>query len=106
MNKIGTLPEGPWLYRPNKFDDWGVVRLGKDGPILAVARSGSHDVDEDKHRHDRTDPYEDIGQAIAAIPNMRREIARLRSALDAIRRHSDKDTDAHELALEALEAAP
>jgi hypothetical protein len=73
------LPPGPWLYRPNKHDDWGVVRAGKDGPIIAVARSSKFDVDEDKHRHERTDPYEAIARAIAAIPEMRAENERLRA---------------------------
>ena len=37
------------------------------------------DLDEDKHRHERTDPYEAIARAIAAIPEMRAENERLRA---------------------------
>ncbi len=34
MPELGELPEGPWRYMPDKFDDWGQVR-SPDGMLVA-----------------------------------------------------------------------
>jgi len=60
---------GPWLYRPCDWDDWGYVRspvnaLGMS-PIVARADSGNLHDDHDAHRKAKTDPYEANGRFIA-----------------------------------------
>lgn len=78
------LPEGPWHYRPNKHDDWGVVRGRPDdvgfSAVIAVARVNYEITNETlaEHRANKTDPCESVGRAIAAIPDMLTEIERRR----------------------------
>jgi hypothetical protein len=46
----------PWIVRPERHDDWGWIR-GSDGELACIARR--HDrKDDDKHRIDKTDPYQ------------------------------------------------
>lgn len=57
--------KGPWLYRPNKYDDWGVVKEGNNsigpdqGYFVAKAGYGGHYTQEIEHEHrlNKTDPY-------------------------------------------------
>lgn len=62
-----TITVGPYQYRPLKYDDWGTVR-GKDGQIVCHARGGWYltSEDEDKHRENKTDPYEDNARLFSA----------------------------------------
>lgn len=69
---------GPWHYRPERHDDWGMVRASPDrdgwpGHIIANARAGrDFDVlgkEADEHRHNRTDPFEANARLIAAAPD-------------------------------------
>lgn len=51
----------PWVYRPNRFDDWGYIRGPAEsgerfGDIAAIARGGD-DKTHDEHRAAGTDPY-------------------------------------------------
>lgn len=85
---LDGLPEGPWEYRPNAFDDWGIVRAA-DGAIVANARAGDRTAEEpeakDRCRTEGRDPYEAVGRHIARCsPDMIRAlIARARTAPEA-----------------------
>jgi hypothetical protein len=67
---------GPWAYRPDKYDDWGMIRaarrdlgsIGYGGPPVAHAAS-LWDEDEDDHRRARTDPCEANGRFIVELVN-------------------------------------
>lgn len=62
---------GPWLYRPDKYDDWGVVRTERGG-FICQAKDGSwpgEGPDLDTHRRAGTDPYEANARLIAAAPD-------------------------------------
>lgn len=67
---------GPWLYRPNELDDWGMIRGGPEGFPLAKAL-GARMADEDElneHRRNGTDPYEADARLIAAAPDLFKEL--------------------------------
>lgn len=96
---------GPWHYRPQKYDDWGIVRgplrADRFSPVVACARSGGFpsDVELDEHRRNRTDPYEANARLIASAPE-------LYEALDAYMeaRRWATGTEEHRRALEAADA--
>ena len=67
-NKTKHTP-GPWKYRPNKYDDWGVVRSA-DGLPVAQACVGRWSKDFDTHRTNNTDPGEANARLIAAAPEL------------------------------------
>ena len=76
--------EGPWRYRPNKFDDWGVVRAPSEYFVLQ-AKAGRHLTDEEVADHfaRKTDPY--AANALFAVasrtamPSLIAEVRRLRA---------------------------
>lgn len=83
---------GPWLYRPYKFDDWGVIRAGadKEGSLwtLANVRAARDVTQHEMHvcRVEGTDPYADNACHIAncdpqTIMAMINEIRSLRGKL-------------------------
>ena len=68
--------DGPWAYRPQEFDDWGVIRATKpdrDGIcfITANARDGRFATEEEfsEHRRNGTDPYGPNAELIVALVN-------------------------------------
>ena len=84
------LPDGPWLYRPEAYDDWGWVRLPprEDGPGWVVALVSCSRFTEDElgaHRWAGTDPCRELGEFIAwsrtGVPALIAENKRLREAL-------------------------
>lgn len=101
MAGLHTLPEGTWAYRPNEFDDWGMVRNldgeGRTIGFVANTRSGLHEREDQEtlaaHRTARTDPYSGVGrhlvncnpaairQVLALVRHLEAEVRRL-SALD------------------------
>jgi hypothetical protein len=73
MTERAKHTPGPWTYRPLTHDDWGTVRSLTNSAIVAVARAGGLGIDEeelDRHRRQKTDPYEANGRLIAAAPEM------------------------------------
>lgn len=73
---------GPWLYRPDRYDDWGMIRGGEIqsehiGPIHPpVARSNAqwNELDSfDKHRKAGTDPMAPNGKFIVELVNAYRD---------------------------------
>lgn len=82
---LDGLSPGPWSYRPNEFDDWGMVRTA-DGSILANARAGDVERESEEYksrcRREGRDPYSAVGEHIARCSpeTVRSLIARLRAA--------------------------
>jgi len=74
------LPEGPWVYRLDPFDDWGEVRDAR-GQMVARASLRATQDELSEHRRNGTDPAEKIGTFIAAcrtlVPGLIAEIDRL-----------------------------
>jgi len=68
-NEKAKFTPGPWIYRPNKYDDWGVVK-SPDGLPVAQACVGRWSKDFDKHRTEGTDPAEANARLIAAAPEL------------------------------------
>lgn len=58
-----TAPTGPsksaLAYRPNEFDDWGMIRNG-DGTMFATVRRPTSLEEDNEARRTKTDPYEGI----------------------------------------------
>lgn len=53
------------FYRPNEFDDWGVIR-SKDGKIFASVRRPLDEDEARKHRAAKTDPFEPLARRLIA----------------------------------------
>lgn len=69
--------KGPWVVRPDKYDDWGVI---KDKRGFIVANAKNPDIgycDFDKFRRDGTDPYQNNANFIAASRNIAPELMRV-----------------------------
>lgn len=63
---------GPWAYRSQEFDDWGVVRgpLREDGHRFHLAKVTAPYASQEQmqaHREAKTDPYETNARYIAAV---------------------------------------
>jgi hypothetical protein len=66
---------GPWRYRPQEHDDWGIVRASPDeygfSEIICQARSPRRtNAELSDHRRDGTDPWEATARLIAAAPEL------------------------------------
>src|SRR3546814_2474354 len=68
---------GPWLYRPDKYNDWGFVRAQPEqgrllGGVICQARDpyALDDVTLNAHRRAKTDPWEANARLIAAAPDL------------------------------------
>jgi hypothetical protein len=67
----------PWVYRPNKYDDWGWIRgvekdsdIGRYRPIVANARDSDIGFDDmQPYREAGTDPYGPNALLIVAAVN-------------------------------------
>ena len=73
----GVHTPGPWAYRPQEHDDWGIVRttvVNEAGwrPIVARASYVDSPTDEElgAHRRNKTDPAEANARLIAAAPDL------------------------------------
>jgi hypothetical protein len=60
---------GPWKYRPNEFDDWGVVRAGPYHLCQVKDPRVSHD-DFHVFRNIGKDPWEANARLASAAPEM------------------------------------
>lgn len=60
---------GPWSYRTQPHDDWGVVRAGRY--IICQARDPRVDhLDLGEYRRTKVDPFEANARLIAAAPDL------------------------------------
>ena len=75
-NEKTKFTPGPWAYRPNEYDDWGVVK-SPDGLPVAQACVGRWSKDFDKHRTEGTDPAEANARLIAAAPELLAALERM-----------------------------
>lgn len=50
-------------YRPNEYDDWGMIR-NADGSLFAVVRRPAGEDELAEHRRHGTDPYEDLARRL------------------------------------------
>jgi len=80
---------GPWFYRPDVHDDWGVIKTAT-GPrgfaeIVAIAKGGgSPGTDWDdymSHREAKTDPFFHNAILIANAPRLLREREELQEVM-------------------------
>lgn len=87
------IAEGSWRYRPQKYDDWGVVRGGKMegdpswlGYICQAKDQRVTEEQENEARRNGTDPWEANACFIADAPDLIRdlvaEVERLRGVLE------------------------
>ncbi|AIT81253.1 hypothetical protein [Novosphingobium pentaromativorans] len=62
--------KGPWEYRNQPHDDWGIVRAGRY--LICQARSPEVYTDEQlsAHRRAGTDPWEANARLISAAPEL------------------------------------
>lgn len=60
---------GPWRYRPNEFDDWGVVKASDNFTICQCRRRATQE-ELSAHRASGTDPYEANARLVSASPAM------------------------------------
>lgn len=68
---------GPWHYRPDEHDDWGIVRASNEvgrflGPIICQARDpdASDEITLSRHCEAKTDPWEANARLIASAPDL------------------------------------
>jgi hypothetical protein len=93
LERASALPSA---YRPQEFDDWGVIRgpdtdstIGPYKPVVATARDGkTGDIDLDEHRRNKTDPYgpnaELIVAAVNSLPSLLARIREMEKALEGV----------------------
>lgn len=72
---LENVPDGPWLYRPQRGDDWGVVRCSEpidDNSFICKARDPRvwRESVLDQHRMAKTDPWEHLARFIAAARDL------------------------------------
>lgn len=93
--RMAAASEQPWVYRPNKHDDWGWIRgterdsdIGRYRPIVANAKNSDID-DMQSYRDAGTDPYGPnallIVEAVNALPTLLARIEALEAENRKIR---------------------
>ena len=79
VERLTGFTPGPWAYRPEKYDDWGMVRGADKYPVASASTCRSDDFEKNEHRRNKTDPADANARLIAAAPDLH---AALRAALD------------------------
>lgn len=78
---------GPWAYRPEPYDDWGMVRSGSG--LITQARDPRTSYDDlGVHRSAGTDPWGPNARLISLAPDL---AAALLKAEDALAMLVDRD---------------
>jgi hypothetical protein len=68
MSTLKATP-GPWRYRPDEYDDWGIVK-GSDNFVICQARVRASEEELSTHRKNGTDPFAANAHLIAAAPTL------------------------------------
>lgn len=96
---LAAATEGPWEYRPDKFDDWGLVKsppreVGNYEPplilrtVLAQIRDDRR-LDEEalnEHRRAGTDPWEANARLVVFLRNNAQHYLSLMDEVERLRR--------------------
>jgi hypothetical protein len=81
----GEHTRGPWSYRSQPHDDWGIVRSGRY--IICQARNPAVDFDDlHKYRANDTDPYEANARLIASAPELLDALERIGHYVELVER--------------------
>lgn len=83
MSDIAKFTPGPWAYRPELHDDWGVVRAGRFWICQAKDPNVCSDEQLAQHRAAKTDPWEANAHLIAAAPELYEVLALCVAELEA-----------------------
>ncbi|WP_158250719.1 hypothetical protein [Novosphingobium sp. HII-3] len=106
---------GPWAYRPDEYDDWGVVkspRVPVDGfpdglrCVLAQFRHPESIHDEEvlnEHRRAKTDPWQGNAELVTFLRNAVPEILEAADQLEALRSHAEAMAKALKRAADIVE---
>lgn len=86
-------------YRPNHYDDWGMIRNADGSMHASVHRPEIYLGEFDEHREADTDPFADLARKIIFFDDLEAEITRLRQLL------SEAETREREARVKALEEA-
>ena len=95
VERLTGFTPGPWAYRPEKYDDWGMVRGADKYPVASASTCRSDDFEKNEHRRNKTDPADANARLIAAAPDLH---AALTDALDRAEKaeaERDRKLDAH-----------
>ena len=81
---MGRATPGPWAYRPEPHDDWGVVRSGRFWICQAHDPDRMDDEFLAECRKTKTDPWYANAALISMSPDLAAEVLRLTAERDAI----------------------
>jgi hypothetical protein len=77
---------GPWAYRPEKHDDWGIVRAGHYFVCQARDRRFMDDGYLNLCREEKRDPHEIPARLIAAAPALAAELKKAREEVERLQK--------------------
>lgn len=91
-------------YRPNHYDDWGMIRNADGSMHASVHRPEIYLGEFDEHREADTDPFADLARKIIFFDDLEAENANLRQLLsEAENRERETLTQLSELAKKEAE---
>jgi hypothetical protein len=73
------------LYRPNEFDDWGMIRNADGSMYASVRRPEAFEGEFDQCRSEKTDPFADLASMIVSHGHLIEERDRLREENERLR---------------------
>ena len=102
-----STEEGPWFYRPEEHDDWGIIRNEAGYVIGQISDPAIRSQDElAKFRGARKDPWERPARLAAAAPILLKALEQLLPTFDALERHGYRfDPDDVDFARKAVAEA-
>lgn len=95
---------GPWEYRSQPHDDWGLVRAGRY--IICQARDPKVDhLDLSHYRRTKTDPFEANARLISAAPDLLLQLSELLADIGPANSDGWHDSSIHSQWVEQARAA-